>query len=99
MFSLTKDLGIDLGTIQTRIADSSGVIVDEPTIVAIVIAEQKIVAMGNDAQGMSGRVSTELSKWPTLSKTAWSPITRLPKPFCITCSSGSAARCVSFAPG
>ena len=59
MFSLTKDLGIDLGTIQTRIADNNGLLVEEPTIVAIVINEQKIVALGNEAQGMSGRVSTE----------------------------------------
>jgi rod shape-determining protein MreB len=59
MFSLSKDLGIDLGTIQTRIADGSGVLVDEPTIVAIVINEQKIVALGKEAQGMAGRVSEE----------------------------------------
>jgi len=59
MPSFSKDLGIDLGTIQTRIADSTGILVDEPTIVAIVIAEQKIVAIGNEAQGMAGRVSTE----------------------------------------
>lgn len=59
MPSLSRDLGIDLGTIQTRIASASGVLVDEPTLVAIVIAEQKIVALGNEAQGMSGRVSAE----------------------------------------
>lgn len=58
--SLSKELGIDLGTIQTRIADSSSVLVDEPTIVAIVIAEQKIVALGKEAQGMQGRVSEEI---------------------------------------
>jgi len=59
MPSLSRDLGIDLGTIQTRIASASGVLVDEPTLVAIVIAEQKIVALGKEAQGMSGRVSVE----------------------------------------
>jgi rod shape-determining protein MreB len=59
MPSLSKDLGIDLGTIHTRIADTNGILSDEPTIVAIVIAEQKIVALGKEAQGMSGRVSTE----------------------------------------
>jgi rod shape-determining protein MreB len=59
MFSFSKDLGIDLGTIQTRIADGSGVLLDEPTIVAIVIQEQKIVALGKEAQGMQGRVSDE----------------------------------------
>ena len=57
--SLSKELGIDLGTTQTRIADSGGVLMDEPTIVAIVIEEQKIVALGKEARGMQGRVSEE----------------------------------------
>jgi len=59
MPSLSRDLGIDLGTIQTRIASTSGVLADEPTLVAIVIAEKKIVALGKEAQGMFGRVSAE----------------------------------------
>ena len=57
--SLSKDLGIDLGTIQTRIADTSGILVDEPTIVAIVIEEEKIVALGKEAHDMAGRVASE----------------------------------------
>lgn len=59
LMSLSKELGIDLGTTRTRIADANSVLVDEPTIVAIVIAEQKIVALGKEAQGMQGRVSEE----------------------------------------
>lgn len=59
LFSFSKDLGIDLGTIQTRIADSTGVLVDEPTVVAIIINEQKIVEFGKAARDMQGRVSTE----------------------------------------
>lgn len=59
MPSLSRDLGIDLGTIQTRIADSTGVLVDEPTIVAIAIDEQKIVALGKEAREMEGRVSSD----------------------------------------
>lgn len=59
LISLSKELGIDLGTTQTRIADSGGVLMDEPTMVAIVIAEQKIVALGREAQAMQGRVSEE----------------------------------------
>ena len=58
-FSFSKDLGIDLGTINVRIADGGGVLADEPSIVAIVIQEQKIVALGKEAQGMQGRVSDE----------------------------------------
>jgi rod shape-determining protein MreB len=57
--SFSKELGIDLGTTQTRIADSNNVLVDEPTIVAIVVAEQKIVSLGKEAWGMMGRVSEE----------------------------------------
>jgi len=59
MPSLSKDLGIDLGTIQTRIADSTGLLVDEPTVVAILIDEQKMVEFGKAARDMSGRVQTE----------------------------------------
>lgn len=59
VFSLSKDLGIDLGTIQTRIADASGVLVDEPTVVAIIIDEQKMVEFGKAARDMSGRVQSE----------------------------------------
>jgi len=59
MPAFSRDLGIDLGTIQTRIANAGGVLADEPTLVAIVIAEQKIVALGKEAQGMAGRVSAE----------------------------------------
>jgi rod shape-determining protein MreB len=52
----TKDLGIDLGTMQTRIADSSGVLVDEPTVVALIVREQKMVEFGKAARDMQGRV-------------------------------------------
>ena len=56
MASLSKDLGIDIGTTRTRIADSSGVLVNEPTIVAIVIQEQKLVEFEQAALNMEGRV-------------------------------------------
>ena len=56
----SKDLGIDLGTFHTRIADATRVLVQEPTIVAIVTAEQKIVALGQEALDMLGRVSESI---------------------------------------
>lgn len=56
MASFSKDLGIDIGTTQTRIADASGILIEEPTIVAIVIAEQKLVEFGQAALNMDGRV-------------------------------------------
>lgn len=59
MSPLSRNLGIDLGTIQTRIADSNSILVDEPTVVAIVVAEQKMVEFGRAARDMSGRVQTD----------------------------------------
>ena len=54
MFS--KDLGIDLGTVYTRLGDSSQVLLEEPTIVAIEVDDQKMVAVGKEALVMFGRV-------------------------------------------
>lgn len=54
MFS--KDLGIDLGTMFTRLADTTQVLAQQPTIVAIETDEQKMVAVGQEALEMVGRV-------------------------------------------
>lgn len=56
MAMFSKDLGIDLGTMFTRIADSTKVLLDEPTIVAIEVEDQKMVAVGQEARDMYGRV-------------------------------------------
>jgi rod shape-determining protein MreB len=52
----SKDLGVDLGTIFVRLADTTQVLMQEPTIVAIEVDEQKMVAVGREALDMSGRV-------------------------------------------
>jgi rod shape-determining protein MreB len=52
----SKDLGVDLGTMFVRLADSTQVLMQEPTIVAIEVEEQKMVAVGREALDMSGRV-------------------------------------------
>lgn len=57
---LSKDLGIDLGTIHTKIAESGKVLLSEPTVVAIAVDEQKIVEVGVEAQNMYGRVPESL---------------------------------------
>jgi len=56
MALFSKDLGIDLGTVHIRVVEGNRVIIDEPTIAAIVVAEQKMVAWGKEAQDMLGRV-------------------------------------------
>ena len=60
MALFSKDLGIDLGTTQTRIAEGGEVILEEPTIVAVAVEEQMIVEVGRAAQEMYGRVSDRL---------------------------------------
>jgi rod shape-determining protein MreB and related proteins len=52
----SKDLGVDLGTMFTRIADGTQVLLEEPTIVAIEVDDQKMVAAGVEARDMFGKV-------------------------------------------
>ena len=56
MAVFSKDLGIDLGTMFTRLADGTQVLLEEPTIVAIEVQDQKMVAVGKEALVMYGRV-------------------------------------------
>ncbi|GIN55926.1 rod shape-determining protein [Lederbergia ruris] len=57
MFGLgTKDLGIDLGTANTLVfAKGKGIVLREPSVVALQTDTKKIVAVGNDARNMIGR--------------------------------------------
>ncbi len=52
----TRELGIDLGTMNTAIAEGNQILLQEPTVVAIVVAEQKMVEWGQAAKDMTGRV-------------------------------------------
>ncbi|WP_054522240.1 rod shape-determining protein [Thermanaerothrix daxensis] len=53
---LTRELGIDLGTFYTVIAEGNQVLLQEPTVAAIVVEEQKLVEWGQAAKDMIGRV-------------------------------------------
>lgn len=55
-----KDLGIDLGTIYTRIAEGDQVLLQEPTVVAVDLEQQKIVEVGQAALNMMGRVTEDM---------------------------------------
>jgi rod shape-determining protein MreB and related proteins len=57
MFGLgTRDLGIDLGTANTLVfVKGKGVVVREPSVVALQTDTKQIVAVGNDAKNMIGR--------------------------------------------
>jgi rod shape-determining protein MreB len=51
-----KKIGIDLGTANTLVyAPSKGVIINEPTVVAVSLEENRVLAVGNKAREMLGR--------------------------------------------
>jgi rod shape-determining protein MreB and related proteins len=57
MFGIgTRDLGIDLGTANTLVyVKGKGIVVREPSVVALQTDNRHIVAVGNDAKNMIGR--------------------------------------------
>jgi rod shape-determining protein MreB len=56
MFGLTKRLGIDLGTANSLVwLAGSGVVLNEPTVVAVTLDDSRVVAVGNEAKEMLGR--------------------------------------------
>jgi rod shape-determining protein MreB len=56
MASLTRELGIDLGTTNTIFAEGNQILLQEPTMVAILVDEDKMVEWGQAAKDMEGRV-------------------------------------------
>jgi rod shape-determining protein MreB len=60
MALFSRELGIDLGTMYTRVAEGNQIVLQEPTVAAIVVDEQKMVAWGQEAQDMLGKVPDSL---------------------------------------
>ena len=58
LFSFTQEIAIDLGTANTIIICNDKVVVDEPSVVAISMADNKMVAVGRKAQQMIGKGGT-----------------------------------------
>ena len=56
MAGFTRELGIDLGTLNTRIAEGKNILIQEPTVAAILLEELKLVEIGQSALDMLGRV-------------------------------------------
>src|SRR3989304_491943 len=56
LFMLFKRLGIDLGTANSLVyLAGEGVVLNEPTVVAVAIEDNRVVAVGNEAKEMLGR--------------------------------------------
>jgi rod shape-determining protein MreB and related proteins len=59
---LTNDIGIDLGTANTLIwLKNVGIVLDEPSVVAIETESKKIVAIGSEAKEMLGRTPAHIT--------------------------------------
>ena len=51
-----KKIGIDLGTCNSVVfTPQKGVVLTEPSVVAVTLAENKILAVGQEAKEMTGR--------------------------------------------
>jgi rod shape-determining protein MreB len=58
----TRDLAVDLGTSNTRVvARGEGIVLDEPSIVAVHVPGDNLVAVGSQAKPMLGRAPDSIS--------------------------------------
>ncbi len=56
MAMIVKKIGIDLGTANTLVfVPGKGVVINEPSVVAVSLYENKVLAVGNEAKEMLGR--------------------------------------------
>ena len=61
MFSFTPKLGIDLGTTSVLVfVPGKGIVLNEPSVVAVSRAGNKVLAVGNEAKEMLGRTPDEI---------------------------------------
>ncbi len=64
MSFLTPKLGIDLGTTYTLVfVPGLGVVLREPSVVAVSLQENKILAVGNEAKDMIGRTPDDITAY------------------------------------
>jgi len=56
-----KKIGIDLGTTYTLVyIPKRGIVINEPSVVAISVLDKKVLAVGDEAKGMIGRTPDEI---------------------------------------
>lgn len=56
MFGLSKRVGIDLGTANSLVyLAGAGIVLNEPTVVAVTTDDNRVLAVGNEAKEMLGR--------------------------------------------
>lgn len=56
MITLSKRIGVDLGTVNSLVwVQGKGVVLNEPTVVAVTLRDRRVVAVGEMAKNMLGR--------------------------------------------
>lgn len=56
MFNMSRQVGIDLGTANSLVyLAGEGIVLNEPTVVAVTTDDHKVLAVGNEAKEMLGR--------------------------------------------
>ena len=65
----SRDIGIDLGTANTLVfAKEKGIVINEPTVVAINMKTEQILSVGNEAKQMLGKTPPHIAVIRPLSK-------------------------------
>ncbi len=58
----SKDIGVDLGTANTRVyVRDQGIVIDEPSVVAVNTKTDQILAVGNEAKQMLGKIPPHIT--------------------------------------
>ncbi len=61
LFNLSNDIGIDLGTANTLVhVTGRGVVLSEPSVVAVEAKSRRVLAVGSEAKEMLGRTPQEI---------------------------------------
>ena len=59
LFSLTKEIAVDLGTANTIIIHNDKIVIDEPSIVALERSTGKLIAVGKKSSGDAGKGTSQ----------------------------------------
>src|SRR4051812_1396089 len=59
---MSKKIGIDLGTTNTVVfVPKKGIVINEPSVVAVSVLDNKVLAVGNFARDMIGRTPDSIT--------------------------------------
>ena len=88
-FLLGRDMAVDLGTANTLVyVRGRGIILNEPSVVAVNVKDGRPLAVGAEAKRMIGRTPSHIQAIRPL-KTGSSPISRSARRCFVTSSSAS----------